>query len=106
LRQATALVPIPTGRWIKRSTAATIYGGDAGVLGLPTVLDGQSAQSMTFMPFTFALYWRDPHCMKGRSALCTVIDEQTSREIQWRAVLWPCTGCSLRRRLRLLMPRG
>ena len=58
----TALVPIPTGHWIKTlDAAANIYGGDAGVLGLPTVLDGKCSQSMTFTPFAFAIYWRDPH---------------------------------------------
>ena len=33
----TALVPIPNGHWTKTlDAAANIYGGDAGVLGLPT----------------------------------------------------------------------
>jgi maltooligosyltrehalose trehalohydrolase len=55
----TALVPIPTGQWLKTlDAAADIYGGTAGVLGLPTVIEGSVSQQLTFTPFAFALYWR------------------------------------------------
>lgn len=41
----TALVSISTGYWITTlDAAAHIYGGDAGVLGLPTVLAEQSVR--------------------------------------------------------------
>ena len=57
----SALVPVPTGHWLKTLDAsANIYGGSAGGLGLPTVLEGGVSQQMTFTPFAFAIYWRDP----------------------------------------------
>ena len=59
--EQTAQVPLPRGHWLKTLDAsANIYGGAAGVLGLPTVLDGNVTRQMTFTPYAFALYWRDP----------------------------------------------
>ena len=57
----SARIAIPTGHWLKvLDASANIYGGSAGVLGLPTVLEGNVLQLMTCPPFTFAIYWRDP----------------------------------------------
>ncbi len=69
----SALVSLPTGHWLKTLDAsANIYGGAAGVLGLPTVLDGTISRQMTFTPFAFAIYWRDPDAVgeDGKSELC------------------------------------
>jgi maltooligosyltrehalose trehalohydrolase len=57
----SAQVTIPKGHWLKTLEAsANIYGGSAGELGLPSVLDSDSSQQLTFTPYAFALYWRDP----------------------------------------------
>ena len=57
----SARIAIPTGHWLKvLDAAANMYGGSAGVLGLPPVLEGNVLQLMTCPPFTFAIYWRDP----------------------------------------------
>lgn len=54
-------VPVPKGHWLKTlDAAANVYGGTAGVLALPTVLDGNVSRQMTFTPYAFALYWRAP----------------------------------------------
>jgi maltooligosyltrehalose trehalohydrolase len=54
-------VPLPRGRWLNSLDAsASIYGGAAGVPGLPTALDGGGMRQTAFTPYAFALYWRDP----------------------------------------------
>ena len=55
----SARIAIPTGHWRKvLDASANMYGGSAGVLELPTVLEGNVLQVMTCPPFAFAIYWR------------------------------------------------